>query len=168
MKLVVFVHWSLTYPFSRHSKYTPKSLRCSGACVIKKKLWTFYCRCLAKIMHMVCVLLCTGSVEGGMGVKGIHPDVNPSFHSSVHPSIRLSVHPSVDKVSGTFWKTYLANSLHTWDLHLWDESLDPFSFLCLYPQCWPSGGQIFGWKWGFLSWNKANLRDLIAATGLVI
>ena len=76
-----------------------------------------------------------------MGVKGIHPDVNPSVHPFVYPS-NVSVYPSVGMVSKPFWKKYLPNLLHTWDLPLWDEFLQPCSFSCFYLQCWHSGGQI--------------------------
>ena len=31
-------------------------------------------------------------------------------------------------VSGTFWKNYWPNSLHSWHLPLWGESLDPYTF----------------------------------------
>ena len=33
-------------------------------------------------------------------------------------------------VSGTFWKNYWPNSLHSWHLPLWGESLDPYTFSC--------------------------------------
>ena len=58
-------------------------------------------------------------------------------------------------VSGTFWKNHWPNWFHTWHLSSWGESLDPpYTFSCSYPHFWPSGGQIFGRKWGF--WNFLN------------
>ena len=57
-------------------------------------------------------------------------------------------------VSGTFWKKYWPNSFHTWHLPLWGGSNDPYIFLCSYPYFRPSGGQIFGRKWGFRNFLK--------------
>ena len=65
-------------------------------------------------------------------------------------------------VSGTFWKSYRPNSFHTWHLPLWDESLDPYSFTCSQSHFRPSGGQIFGWKWGFWNFLKKTLAQFIS------
>ena len=64
-------------------------------------------------------------------------------------------------VSGTFLKSYWLNSFHTWHLSLWGESLDPYTFSCSYPYFQPSGGQIFGWKWGIRKFLKKLLVPFI-------
>ena len=65
-------------------------------------------------------------------------------------------------VSGTFWKNYWLNSFHTWYLPLWCESLDPYTFSCPQPYFRPSGGQIFGKKWGFRNFLKKLLAQFIS------
>ena len=65
-------------------------------------------------------------------------------------------------VSGTFWKNYWPNSYHTRHLPLWDGSLDPYSFSCSWPCFLPSGGQIFGRKWGFRNFFKNLLAQFIS------
>ena len=60
-------------------------------------------------------------------------------------------------VSGTFWKNYWPNLFHTWHLPLWGESLDPYTFSCSLPHLRPSGGQIFGRKWGFRNFLKKKI-----------
>ena len=69
-------------------------------------------------------------------------------------------------VSGTFWKNYWLNSFHTWHLSLWGESLDPYTFSCSYPHFRPSGGQIFGRKWGFLNFFKKNIGSIHFIPGI--
>ena len=51
-------------------------------------------------------------------------------------------------VYGIFWKNYWFHSLHIWQLPFGYESLDPYSFSCSNPHFRPSGGQVFGGKWG--------------------
>ena len=77
------------------------------------------------------------------------------FTLSVRPSVRPSIRPSGDKVSGTFWKNWWFNSFHTWHLPLWGESL-------VQPHFQPSGGQIFGRKWGFRNFLKKLLAQFIS------
>ena len=69
-------------------------------------------------------------------IPGFYP-YGVSFLIPVHfrvPSLILG--PLVAKylaengVSGTFRKNYWLNSFHTWQLSLWGESLDPYTFSC--------------------------------------
>ena len=65
-------------------------------------------------------------------------------------------------VSGNFWKNYWPNSLHSWHLPLWDESLDPYTFSCSLPHIRPFGVQIFGRKWGFGNFLKNLFAQFIS------
>ena len=55
------------------------------------------------------------------------------------------------------------NSFHTWHLSFWGDSHDPYTFSCSYPLFRPSGGQIFGRKWGFRNFlkKKKNPKKLL-------
>ena len=61
-----------------------------------------------------------------------------------------------------FEKNYWPNSFHTWHLPLWGESLDPYTFSCSKPLFQPSGGQIFGRKWGFRNFLKKLFAQFIS------
>ena len=69
-------------------------------------------------------------------------------------------------VSGTFWKNYWLNSFHTWHLPLWGEFLDSYTFSCSNPHFRPSGGQIFGRKWGLLNFLKKNIGSIHFISGI--
>ena len=101
-------------------------------------------------------------------IPGIYP-YGVSLLTTIHfhvPSLIFG--PLVAKylaengVPGTFWKNYRPNSFHTWHLYLWGESLDPYTFSCHWPNFRPSGGQIFGRKWGFRNFLKKLLAQFIS------
>ena len=69
-------------------------------------------------------------------IPGIYPN-GVSLLNPIHFRIpSLIFGPLVAKylaengVSGTFWKNYWLNSFHTWQLSLWGESLDPYTYSC--------------------------------------
>ena len=72
------------------------------------------------------------------------------FTLSVCPSVRLET-----RFPELFEKNCWFNSFHTWHLPLWGESL-------VQPHFRPSGGQIFGWKWGFRNILKKLLAQFIS------
>ena len=74
----------------------------------------------------------------------------------------VATYLAANGVSGTFWKIYWLNSFHTWHLSLWGESLDSYTFSCSQPHFRPSGGQIFGRKWGFRNFLKKQLAQFIS------
>ena len=71
-------------------------------------------------------------------------------------------------VSGTFWRNYWSNSLNSWHLPLWGESLDPYTFSCSKPHFRPPGGQIFGRKWGFRNFLKKLLAQFISCLAFIL
>ena len=83
-----------------------------------------------------------------MGVYWIHPDVCPSVCRQL--GFR------------NFLENYWPNSLHSWHLPLLGESLDLYSFSSSKPNFRPSGGQIFGRKWGFRNFLKKQLAQFIS------
>ena len=83
-----------------------------------------------------------------------------STHLS-HPTLRPNIWPKMG-FPELFEKNYWPNSFHTWNLPLWGESLDPYTFSCSWPYFRPSGGQIFGRKWGLWNFLKKLLAQFIS------
>ena len=99
-------------------------------------------------------------------IPGIYP-YGVSLLNPIHfcvPSLifgpQVAKYLAENGVSGTFWKNYWPNSFHTWHIPLWGESLEPYTFSCSKPHFWPSGGQIFCWKWGFQNFLKKLLAQM--------
>ena len=65
-----------------------------------------------------------------------------------------------------FEKKHWPNSFHTWHLPLWGESLDPYIFSCSLPYFRPSGGQIFGRKWGFMELFEKTIGSIHFIPGI--
>ena len=90
--------------------------------------------CHLKYAHVEFNYLCHFSVDKWENVSTFYTPaplkVEWGYTGFTPMSVSPSVRPSVDKVSGTFWKNYWLNSFHTWQLPLWGESLDPYSFSC--------------------------------------
>ena len=77
-------------------------------------------------------------------------------------SVCPSVHPSVDKVSGTFWKKISAQFISYLAFTLMGWVFDP------QPHFPPSGGQIFGRKWGFWNFFKNLLAQFISYLAFIL
>ena len=62
-------------------------------------------------------------------------------------------------VSGTFWKNYWLNSFHTWHLPLWDEFLDPYTFLCSYQRFIYTRAHISSDSWQMVTIRHQNITQ---------